>query len=208
METLPLSLRELLTLIHNDDESLYHNRVWLTLYTYASGHSQVISEQAAIAFSAADPAEQLIHIETYERAGYTLPAQIINSRHLPESYRAEKVHPKIHTLWRVDAWRESNEKARLCKLRSSKVLDGMLARHRCEWLAKDFATRLFGAQEPARLLANSLINEAGLYDKYDVLAFINRLRALAAQLPGLANKSFLDDYVKEFAPTTTVSQNA
>lgn len=146
---------------------------------------------------AIDPAEVFTHVEVYDKAAYTTGTL---SLRFPESYRVAKVTDKIYTLWRRQEWLESNEKLRLAKLSSTVRAAGKTARDVCEFIARDFASKILvgGDREMILRLTVGLVTRAGEAD-YDIPRFIEYLRNFNKQI--VPDKDITAGY-EEHIPST------
>ena len=198
--TISLTLTQTLAIFYGGDDELYHNRVWLSIHTLASGHCHVIRQRLAEDIYALDPDEVLTHVEVYDKSAYTESLSL----RIPESYKHTKVSQQIHTLWRRQEWLESNEKLRLAKLASSTRAKGKTTRDIAEFIARDFARKVLVGQnnELAQRLTVGLTTKASDLD-FNISAFITYLQAFNKQIA--PERDFTAAYA-EYIPTPT--QNA
>lgn len=173
--TIPISLSELLALSHGDDTQ-FHNRCWLGIYTMAHGYCRVINKSLAENIFALDRAEQIAHIEVYDtRASSHQPLY----DRFPETYKPAAVSAHIYTLWQAQTWLESNERVRLTRAKCAVLHAAVTARDICEHIARAAAAQIAGRNtEHNKLVVTGLLAQAASLN-YETGAFLMYLDLLA-----------------------------
>lgn len=202
MDTIPISLPQLLALTYGDD-SQFHNRCWLGIFTLANGYCRVIDKALAEEIFARDRAEQLTHIEVYETRTYTQPL----FDRFPESYKPRLVAPTIYTLWSAPAWLESNERVRLTRAKCVALHIAVTNRDICDHIARVAAIQIAGKDTEHSKLAIVGLKAQAAYVDYNVEKFLDYLDLLAKPLKDLVTGEPIELTSKHRSEFLTTNNN-
>lgn len=193
MATIQLTVPEFLRYLYGDNEANWHDRAWLRAYTLASGYCTVIDEAHSVELFKLDNADFHCHIEVYNTAAYKLGPYNQQPAH-PPGFNPAKVSAKIHTLWRLQEWRESNERQRLLRSAANTTKSNITAQHICEWIANDYANKLFRSGAEHTLNFSRGLAEKAKQMSYNIPAFIGYIEQLNTQIGVAHNINFQEYY--------------